>query len=147
MTKRKRLLLMFGCLAAVLFVGYVALLLTRPRHRITQENVEAIEIGMLEKEVEAILGGPAGDYSANRNGGQIFVFSANTDVKNLDIVDWPVTADDMVKKRGGKFWVADETGVWVHFDESGRVDDMMHGWVYIFTSEPFLAKLRRWLGM
>ena len=53
--KHKRLLLFFGCLAAVLLAGYGTLRLTAPRHRITPENIRSIKRGMTEKEAEELM--------------------------------------------------------------------------------------------
>jgi hypothetical protein len=54
--KHKRLLLILGGLAAVLLAGYGTLRLTAPRPKLTLENIEAIDDGMTEQEVEKILG-------------------------------------------------------------------------------------------
>jgi hypothetical protein len=54
--KRKRLLLTVGFLALLLLGGYVTLRLATPRHRITKENIDAIEFGMTEREVEVFSG-------------------------------------------------------------------------------------------
>jgi len=51
--KRKRLLLILGCLAGVLLAGYSTLWLTASRQHITEENIQAIKMGMTEAEVEA----------------------------------------------------------------------------------------------
>ena len=64
MPKRKRLLLMLACLAAVLLAGYGTLRLTAARHNITDESIQAIQEGMTEKEVETVLGGRAGVYTS-----------------------------------------------------------------------------------
>ena len=61
--KRTRLLLFLGCLASVLLAGYGTLWLTNSKHRITEENIRAVKIGMTEKEVEELLGVPAGVYA------------------------------------------------------------------------------------
>lgn len=130
---RKRLLLILGCLVAVLLAGYLTLWLTAPRHHITEENVAAIKEGMTEGEVEAILGVKAGDYSSKQTGGQF--------------EDIGTTGPDIVKSRGGKYWVGEETGVWVRFDEAGQVADIWPGFFIPSGNESLLAKLRRWLGI
>src|SRR4051794_12625345 len=59
-----KLLLVLVCLAAVLLGGYFVLWLTAPRHNVSRESFERLQPGMAEPEVEALLGGPAGDYSS-----------------------------------------------------------------------------------
>jgi hypothetical protein len=56
---RKRLLLMLGCVAAMLLLGYVALWLTTPRHRFTYEDTKGLRPGLTEPDVEALLGAKA----------------------------------------------------------------------------------------
>jgi hypothetical protein len=127
--KRKRLLLIFGCLAAVLLAGYVTLRLTAPRHAITSTNVQAIQEGMTEAEVVEILAVPAGNYSTGKYQG----------VEHYAIVS-------LIFSRGGKVWLGDEAGIWVQFDQAGKVCDKSCVW-FTRPEESLLAKLRRWLGM
>ena len=142
MMRHKRLLLIFGCLAAVLLAGYVTLRLTAPRHRITPENIRAIKKGMTEQEAEEILGAPAGDYSSAKNR-EWFVDTINfRDGTGSTIPLFSLS--DLVEKRGGKFWVGDEAIIWVSFDEAGQATEMYGS---VFPNESLLAKLRRWLGM
>lgn len=146
--KRKRLLLILGCLASVLLAGYVTLRLTAPRHRITGENIEAIREGMTEEEVEAILGAPAGDYSSKQTGGQFPEIEIIIIPHRRSRPEWKIiTGPDLVKSRGGKYWVGEATGVWVRFDEAGQVAEILPGWSIPSGNESFLTKLRRWLGM
>lgn len=134
---RKRLLLISGCAAAILLAGYMTLRLTAPRHRITGDTIHAIDKGMTEREVEAILGAPAGDYSAGKRGGLF--------INKHRVRDGDLTGPEMVKMWGGKYWVSDETSVWVRFNEAGKVEETWPGWVAY--NDSFLTKLRRWLGM
>jgi len=130
---RKRLLLSFGFLAALLLAGYVTLRLTAPpRHRITQENIEAIRVGMSEDEVEAILGVPAGNYCSFE------CFYSYPAFARQEPTDLP---------GNKKEWVGEDNCIRVRFDDSGRVAAMRYGHVLGRVSEPFLTKLRRWLGM
>jgi len=152
---RKRLLLILGCLGLLLLAGYATLWLTAPRHRITEENIEAIKEGMTEKEVEAILGAQAGDYSSKQTGGQfaeieVIIIPAPRaqPVGKTRSIFTGFTGPDFVKSRGGgKYWVGEETGVWVRFDEAGRVAEIWPGLSTPSGNESFLDKLRRWLGM
>jgi hypothetical protein len=139
MLKRKLVLLVLGCLALVLMAGYVTLWLTASRHRITQENLNKIQKGMTEKQVEAMLGARPGDYSS----GQTVVFFA--EAKDPGIINLFEPAD-LVKERGGKCWVADDAALWLRFDDGGHVTEVDFGMTWP-GNESFLAKLRRWLGM
>jgi hypothetical protein len=53
---RKRLLLVLALLAIA--PGYVVLSVTAPKYRLNWETLDQIDVGMSEKEVQAILGGP-----------------------------------------------------------------------------------------
>ena len=125
---RKRLLLILACFAAMLMAGYVTLRLTAPgRHQITEENCKAIQIGMTEEEVNAILGVESGDYSTG-------AYKEDTAYKLL------------IRQGSGKAWIADDAAIRVSFNEAGKVAAIC------FTSGPgepntFLNKVRRWLGM
>jgi hypothetical protein len=151
---RKRLLLILGCVASVLLAGYLTLRLTAPqRHRITKENVEAIQKGMTEEEVDAILGVPAGVYSSGIRTGYPLFDSIMEDHGVPDgcfytdgdgIIFIPI---ELVQKRGGKEWAGDDACVYVRFDETGRVAETKRGLVFRLWNESFLTKLRRWMGM
>ena len=108
--------------------------------KIFRDELALALTGMTEDEVEAILGVPAGDYSSGQFGGHFFENEKNPD---SDVV----TGLELVKKRGGKIWAGNETSVWIHFDDSGRVTEKWCHFHAIPTSESFLDKLRRWLGM
>jgi len=137
--KRKRLMLIIVCLAAVLLAGYVTLWLAAPKHRITWDNICDIKKGMTQEEVENVLGVPPGIYSSYPTGH--YVFSDKL---------WgklgPATGKDFIKKFGGKEWVRDGVSAYVLFDENGRAADIQGG-LCLVGNESFLAKLRRWLGM
>ena len=47
----KRLLLLFGCVSAMLVVAYSMLWMTAPKYRIDQDGVEQIKVGMTEEEM------------------------------------------------------------------------------------------------
>jgi hypothetical protein len=138
--KRKRLLLVFVCLAAVLLAGYVTLRLTAPEHRITQENILAIQIGMSEKQVEAILGVRAGDYYPVTPGG------GSRLIGEFFGPHW-LSRSNLAKKPGGKYWIGENAAVWVRFDESAHAVEIWNGVTWAVREESFLDKLRRWLGM
>jgi hypothetical protein len=134
---RKRLLMIPGCVASVLFAGFVTLWLTAPKHRITKENFDAIRKGMTEEEVEAILGARAGAYSS----------LCQTGAYPIGRCGDPVLGIDLRKSRGGREWVTEEFSGYVLFDESGRVATMYSGYGNRNENRTFLDKFRRWLGM
>jgi len=132
--KRKRLLLIFGCLAAVLLAGYATLWLTAPRHRITKESYDAIQIGMTEQEVEAVLGARAGVHTSRCDTGSYGIGRCGDPMLGKDI-------------KAGKEWVTEAVSVYIFFDENGRVARKCSGTGVAHENESFLCKVRRWLGM
>ena len=80
---------------------------------------------MTEKEVEIILGAPAGNYSS---------------LDSLEAADLLGCYD----RPGDKKWVSDKICVAVRFDAAGKVTTFDY---YRYHNNSFLAKLRRWLGM
>ena len=140
MKKRKRLLIFVG-LAVMLFAGYATLRLTAPPHRITPVNIAAIRKGMTEREIENILGAPAGDYASAQASAmyQNLTYHVDEDGKGWN-------GYELVKKWGGKVWVAEEGFLWVRFDDAGKVAETARH-ILVQQPESFLAKLRRWLGM
>jgi len=149
--KRKRLLLIVGCLAAVLLAGYATFRLTAPRHRITIESFQAIREGMTELEVEAVLGAPAGVYSTEaQTGFYLPKFRISWPAKWIYASDADIfirTGSDLIEKQGGKEWVGEELSIYICFNEGGRVLESRSGQVPPTRNESFLAKLRRWLGI
>jgi hypothetical protein len=58
---RRRLLLVAVALLLLGGAG-MSLWLTTPKHRITKANIDHIEKGMTQEEVETVLGTPPGNY-------------------------------------------------------------------------------------
>lgn len=79
-------------------------------------------------EVEAILGGPPGDYSTTPGNPGATRFRLNTRVGDRS-----------------RIWISDEGIVIVHFDEEGRYDGSTQYGPGVCTPGP-LDRLRRWLG-
>src|SRR5262245_53138345 len=61
---RRRLLVLFGVFALLALGAGVAVVLPRPSKSISRENCEQIQPGMMESQVEEILGLPDGDYTS-----------------------------------------------------------------------------------
>jgi hypothetical protein len=110
--RTKRLLWIAAAGLAVVLGGEGFLLLARTwpnmfaRRGISRQNAERIRCGMSRSEVEAILGGPSGDY---RTAGTAYL-PATTPL-GWDEADFP----DSV-------WKNDSGAVWVLVDSAGRVE-------------------------
>ncbi|MCI0376235.1 MAG: hypothetical protein L0215_01380 [Gemmataceae bacterium] len=118
--KKRRLLWIAATLVLLLGAGYAVLWLTGPGHRINALSFERIQEGMTEKEVEEILGVPAGDYGTK----------AHPELTVLPLGD---------RKR----WTSDDAQIVVDFDKRGLVVLKRLGFVRV--GESIWQKLRRWL--
>src|SRR5437016_5676140 len=109
MTKRKRTL-MLGPVAAVVgltaFAGWWWLVSLSP-YQINEDSFGQIRDGMMQAEVEALLGCPPGDYSTR-------------EVTPLALrpPGWEYGRDTLVEQR----WTSDEGMILVWFTPSGVVD-------------------------
>ena len=135
MRKHKRLLLCAGLLVALAGAGLVgALWWTVPNHGVGWRGYERIEIGMTEREVEAIVGKPPGWYEQLPEGEhQSYVHDASAE---KGVHDSP----------RGYSWVSTEGHLGVSLDAAGTVVGVS------FTptrraSRPLLDRVRRWLGL
>jgi hypothetical protein len=124
-TRRLVALLSAVALSAVLLL----LLLARPDGpSVSWRNYCRIQPGMTRAEVEELLGGPAGGYC--------------TEWTELELdLSLPPPPDD------GEMWSADDGGIIVMFDRSGRVQ--AHGWVRSkygtkWSIRRFVWRLDRW---
>lgn len=146
MTRRRRwLLLGVGSVAVAGVVGYLALWLSGPRHRINMESATLIEKGMTQADVEAILGVPPGDYSS----GEI-AWEFSEDQPPGTRVGYRLFYYKDVRPTGimrGKEWASNECIVVVEFDSSGKVVGVSGYPVLKLPSESMLSKLRRWFRL
>ena len=118
---KKRLLLALSLLAC-LAVGFAGVLwLTAPRQRITPESFAKINQGMTLQEVEYILGGPPGDYGP---GWDLLMY---------------------LQRDESEMWSEGNCLICVYL-EGGRVRSASLS-ESLRVEEPFLDKLRRWLGI
>lgn len=95
----RRLVFLAICLALVCLTLFVIVRMDARKDRITWKNIERIQIGMTEAEVEAIFGVPPGNYNAT----ELFV------------------TDDHDPRR---IWIGDGPGVALRFDADGRVSEI-----------------------
>jgi hypothetical protein len=133
----KRKLKWLAIVLAVSLLGFGTTLLLWPRDRITFESWKEIRLGMTEKEVVAILGGPgmnAEEYRAQRKGKPplIEVFSEGAGGR------FPVIAAE-------RFWIGHRGCIEIHFNSEGHV---AFKFFYPLRSAElsFIDRLRDWLG-
>lgn len=99
------LTLLLGSLASCCLIG---LLFVWPRHRINHDSFAKLQGGMTEKEVESILGGPAGRYvegpMIHGEPGRFVHYAKKEDLQNES-----------------KSWVTSSLEIGVTFDREGRL--------------------------
>jgi hypothetical protein len=123
----KRKLEWLAMVLAVSLLGFGTALLLWPRDRITAESHDMIRMGMTEKEVEDILGGPGIPYQE----------AAQIAGERLDLIDQARKWDS----KNTKIWLGQRGVMTVEFDQGGEVK------ATAFAREPhFLDPLRDWLG-
>jgi hypothetical protein len=131
---RRRALLATGA-AVLLLIGFAALRLAAPRPRLTDETYHAIDAGMSESDVVAILGSPAGDYCSPFFDEESFCGSQC----------WGLVPGQENQPHGVRVWKTDAAWLTVAFDENGRVCGVQHE--FQAPPAPLLRKLRRWLRL
>src|SRR4051794_41142319 len=108
---RRRVLLVLGSLVCLGLLGFVlSALLFRPPSSITHENCRRIEPGMRQPDVEAILGGPPGDYRT----------TAGTP-ESRSLRDFRTILQEQSPEGVLRQWDGDELTVLVIFDKEGLV--------------------------
>jgi hypothetical protein len=122
MTRR---LLLLALPVALVLLGVGALVLW-PRAGITRANLSKIHGGMTRTQVEAIFGGPSGDY---RTPGHAY------------LVDYSFGHPPGSEAHE---WIGDEGIAVVAFDQNGHVAARL----YVEAGEvTFFDRLRNWLGL
>jgi hypothetical protein len=135
---RRRLLGSAGVILAAAFVAVWAVKylernerlakLTRSR-LIDREHYDRVNLGMSRTEVEAVLGGPPGDFAT-------------------EDVSYGVTDSDLAIFTEGpyEYWAGNDGDIWVAFDEQGDVRRRAFGdAVSTPKTPPWLPYLRAWL--
>jgi hypothetical protein len=131
----KRKLKWLAVVLAVLLVGFSAALFLWPRDRITKASWEKIRLGMQEKEVEDILGGPGltGDYPPEFSlvmSGGVTIF----DEKQYDF-----------RNHRRRYWIGRGGALGISIDHEGIV--RLKSFHKLLSLEPsFLDRLRDSLG-
>ncbi len=126
--KKAHLLLGVAAVAGLGLAVGAFVWLTSPRHSINPDTMERIRAGMKEEEVEAVLGGPYGQYfrgsvqfripgvlrSRKFQGARAGADALCDQTRCYEEGKWCVIAET-------KGWVGDEFAIWVTFDSEGRV--------------------------
>ena len=129
---RKLLLL---ALAVVLVASVAAcLVLTRPTpaSQINKQNQQLINDGMTLQQVEAIFGGPAGDYSTRLPPGPKKFIR---------------TLPEQLGDRNYKLWAGNGGIIVVYFDEGNRVETAIFYSSFVSQEPSILEKIRRLLRL
>jgi hypothetical protein len=111
---KRRLVGMF--LVAIIFSAAFAVWLIIPGGPITKANCDRIQTGMTEREVEAILRGPA-----------------------TETLQWPDEVDEALIKH----WGASDASILVYFDANGLVFHKQFG---VIAPRPIWWQILHWLG-
>ena len=117
--QRRKLLVVLAGLAVVVAAG-AFVLWPRP-DRITRENYERIRVGMSSAEVEAILGGPPGDYRTVRTEDEMYPRCFD-----LDAMAWHVECDRDFEAYREPMWFGNQGIIRVSF-KSGFVAELPAG--------------------
>jgi hypothetical protein len=132
---RKRLLIVAGVALAAAVIVPAALELPAYRQKLARGRLidpahcKRIKAGMSRAEVEAILGGPPGDFRTENVG---FLVS-------IPAGDWVVSVER------SESWVGDEGRIAVVFDEQGRVRGRGFGEATRPTPPSLTEQARAWL--
>jgi outer membrane protein assembly factor BamE (lipoprotein component of BamABCDE complex) len=128
---RSRWLLVAACLIVAAGIAYLALRSSSP---ISAANLNKIRPGMSRGEVEALLGGPAGDYRRWH-----VVYNA----VGVVVPEGQPEADEYTSE-GHEEWLGDEMYIAVKFDRAGRVESA-HG--LRLAPGPWYRRLQRWVPL
>jgi hypothetical protein len=144
MDKRHRLL--FG----IFFVGAIAVLflwVLWPKDRLNEKGFDLIQKGMTQKEVEAILGVPPGDYSNGAVAMTPEVGSGLMFGPGIMVSIHEYLRDTTPREDGccANFWIGNEQAIQVTFDSDGKTVYTQFFAVYI--PRTYLEKLRRMFGL
>ena len=113
-------------------VGFATVLsFTAPNQKINAESFQTVHLGLSRQEVAEILGGPPGDYGP----GEVVGFPPR-----------PGTISSFRMELRSEKWEQGSTIIYVLFDEQGKVSWKSLCQGCIRREEPFLEKMRRWLG-
>jgi hypothetical protein len=139
---KRRLLLLVAAALVLLGGAGVALWPSPTKHHITAGTIGCIKEGMTQEEVEAIVGAPPGNYAGGRS---FAVYLAGPSAPRWG-QRWESTKVRGLADLHAAEWVGDEAAVEVWFAQDGRACVVVPG-VVVRLKDPFVNKLRRWLGL
>jgi hypothetical protein len=126
--------------AALLCLSGMALLLgwwlgcfnPQPQAEITEENFRKLKKGMTRAEVEAIIGGPPGDYGRVNGGYHVHACESSTcavfyNVRHDDKGPTAKEVDAIVAREGIAMWWGPSKAIAVQFDEDGNAVNLGYG--------------------
>jgi hypothetical protein len=128
------MLALLGVVGVVIIKWWVAI----PRHHITWESYEQIQLYMTAEEVERILGVPPGEYPAGAE--QIRYAQGEHDPH---IFSWEEAAYHFQSTPGWREWVGIEDAVGVVLNDQGLV--VQKHWGSVLRQDSILQRLRRLL--
>jgi hypothetical protein len=124
-----------GLVAAVVgLTAFTGWWLARPLHRINRDGFDQIQVGMSQREVEVLLGGPPGNYP-----NASYLLGDSTPITHS------IPPESDVSDYRSEAWSAGQRTVQVYLHADGTVADKE------FTdcrlpSPSVWQRLRRWLG-
>jgi len=122
MRRYSKLFFLIGCIAAALFLWPGT-----PRHRITEETIDQIQLGMTKQEVYDILGAAPGDYGPGK--------------EQMISLQLPPFSD----LGACETWSAGDLGLLVAFSEERVIKTLPY--LPVRTHEKLLARVQAWLGL
>ena len=142
----KRKLKWLAAVLAVLLLGFGTALFLWPRDRITQAAWQKIRIGMTEKEVEHILGGPGISVEEYLHIQGFWLGTDRMPVGEGIILDEPERTDAVIAQiTEAKVWFGRRGYLEVQFDNKGQA--RWKYWMGWRLNDPtFIERMRDWLG-
>src|SRR5262249_49291668 len=137
----KRKLKWLAIVVAVALLGFGTALLLWPRDRITAESWQKIQIGMTEKEVEDILGGPG----KNNEEYEAHMLKEKNKRPIIDVLSEPEGGWLFVEGENTRYryWIGHRGCMQVRFNPRGQVAfKFFESWREL----SFIDRLRDWLG-
>jgi hypothetical protein len=108
-------------LAAICLFGVATPVISQEAGRINWKNYEKIRKGMTEKDIEKIFGVPFGQYTSGKISCLVPTASITLQISTNRIPDSLLSSKGAGLSLSHKAWVSNELGVWVFFDDQGRV--------------------------
>jgi hypothetical protein len=134
---------------ALLFGGRLVHLPRRPRPQVTEENFRKLKRGVTRADVEAVLGGPPGDYGRFQRAYHVCACewppcTAFYDMRHDRKEPAAEEIDAVAAREGLAIWWGAEEAIAVQFNEDGKVASLGYG---VAMREPgFWDSIWDWVG-